>query len=116
MPNDPTRPRVSLDGFGAFVDAALEHPLGKFVAELAPDAVGQLREARGQLPDIAAGIQQRALEGVAGEIVGATRDVHRVQRAAAKAIGSFVDDMLTAAGKRTPPARRLKPPRKAKKR
>ncbi len=111
---DRKLPTVNLDAVGALLDRALQHPIAALAGELAPDAMARIREIRDNLPDVAAGVQVRALEEVSREAVRLTRDVRRAEDRAARALGSFLDEMLTASGKRTPPARRLKPPRKAK--
>jgi hypothetical protein len=109
MSDPPRRPfvRLNLDPLAALVDAALAHPAARVLGAIAPEAMGQVHEARANLPHLVAGIEARALDRVRGEIV-------TLERQATRALGDWLDETLTAAGKRTKPTRRLKPLRKAR--
>jgi hypothetical protein len=61
------RPTVNLDAVAAILDRVLEHPLAAVAAELLPQTHGAVRMARGHLPEIASGLEARAVDTVKSE-------------------------------------------------
>ena len=61
------RPRIDLDPIARALDRMIEHPLMRLVEEAAPELVAGARELRDKLPDVAAGLERRAVEHVTRE-------------------------------------------------
>jgi hypothetical protein len=61
------RPQVNLDAVAAILDRVLEHPLAAVAAELLPQTHGVVRTARAHLPEIASGLEARAVDHVKAE-------------------------------------------------
>lgn len=66
--NAMPRPTVNLDAVGNAVDRALEHPIGRAVAQLFPEAAAKARAVRENLPEVASGLEARAVDVVKGEL------------------------------------------------
>ena len=93
--------RINLDPLARALDAAADHPLAHLARQLVPDAMAKVDAVRANLPDVVAGVQAQATAELEGE-------VRALERRAVRAIGGFLDEALTRAGKRAPRAKRLR--------
>lgn len=62
------RPTVNLDALGQAIDRAIQTPLGIVTAAIMPEAFAKLRTVRDNLPEVASGLETRAVGVVKGEL------------------------------------------------
>jgi hypothetical protein len=69
------RPTVNLDKVASFLDGLLDHPLAQLAGEFAPITVGAIRTVRENLPEVASGLEARAVDRVKVEAHALEREV-----------------------------------------
>jgi hypothetical protein len=106
------RPEVNLDGVARVLDAALDHPATAIAGQYFPETVARMRQIRENLPELASGVEARALQSLEDEAKGLARDL---ERELLGGLGKFIDATLRKHG-RAPPKRLKAPKRKKAKR
>jgi hypothetical protein len=96
------RPEVNLDKIAAALDRAIEHPATKVAEQYFPDTVARLHQIRDNLPEVASGLERKA---VAGLEVEAKRLARELERELLGGLGAFLDETL---GRAPPKRKRLR--------
>jgi hypothetical protein len=102
------RPEVNLDRIAAALDRAIDHPATKVAEEFFPDTVARMRQVREHLPEIASGVEAKAVGTIKDEAKSLARDF---EREFFGGLGRFIDEAIGA-----PKVKRLRAPKRAKKR
>ena len=98
------RPTVNLDAVAAIFDRVLTHPLAQVAAELLPQTHGAVRMARDHLPEIASGLEARAVDTVKSE-------ARALEAELVGGLTRWMQDTLRK-GRGQPAPKRLRAPRK----
>jgi hypothetical protein len=103
------RPEVNLDAIAAALDKALDHPVTRVAEDYFPDTVRRMRQVRENLPEIASGVERKAVAALQDEAKKMARDLERECEVVGRGLGRFIDEALgKPKKKRAPAARRLK--------
>jgi hypothetical protein len=78
------RPQVRLDALAHALDRVLDHPAAAVLGELFPVAGRSVRRLRDNLPEVASGLEARAIEHMKSEAAALERDALEWLRGLAK--------------------------------